>query len=357
MGGAICGAGTNADAGPSDSDSSSKQNNLPSTWQNDFTVHNILGKGMSGKVYRVNKKADSTQYAIKVMPLDAHLMPDEIEDMRRECKILKEVEHPHILAYKDHVEEGKVLYLLTELLQGDELFDYITKRVTYKESDAKAVTKVMLEVLEYLHARNIVHRDLKPENIILSKADDPTSVKIVDFGLACKVKDKLYGITKPAGTPGYLPPEALVHKANYGMPSDIWAVGVITYILLCGYPPFYGESDVDLFRDIRRAKVEFDEAEWGPVSKSAKEFIIKIFNKNPKKRPTASELLQDDWIKQDSKGADDSDLGGTVTALKKTRAKLRMQKAVRGVIFANRCANLGASIMSSLEGEGEKKSE
>jgi len=322
---------------------------LPSAWKETYTVHNILGKGMSGKVYRVNQVSSPNQFAIKVMPLDAHLMPDEIEDMRRECQILKEVSHPHILAYKNHVEEKKVLYLLTELLQGDELFDYITKRTTYKESDAKAVTKVMLEVLEYLHSQNIVHRDLKPENIILSKADDPTSVKIVDFGLACKVKDKFYGITKPAGTPGYLPPEALVHKANYGMPSDIWAVGVITYILLCGYPPFYGESDVDLFRDIRRAKVEFDDAEWSPVSSTAKKFIQCIFEKNPTKRPTASQLLQNEWIKQDTTGSTDGDLGGTVTKLKKTRAMLRLKKCVKGVIFANRCKNLSAMITSSLD--------
>lgn len=208
-------------------------------------------------------------------------------------------------------------------------------------------TLMLLRTLAELHEKGIVHRDLKPENIILSKPDDPTSVKIVDFGLACKVKGKYYGITKPAGTPGYLPPEALVHKANYGMPSDIWAVGVITYILLCGYPPFYGESDVLLFQDIRRAQVEFDEAEWGPVSQNAKDFIKSIFKKDPTKRPTASELLQDPWFK-DNKSAQNCDLGGSVAKLKKTRARIRMQKCVKGVIFANRCRHLSSMIQTSL---------
>eukprot|EP00940_MAST-03C_sp_MAST-3C-sp2_P002432 g2432.t1 len=311
---------------------------LPSEWSDKYTVHDQIGQGMSGKVYRVTSNENKEELANKVMPLDGGLLPDEIEDMRRECRLLRDVSHPQIIKFVDTAEEKKRLYLVTELLRGKELFEYITTRTKYLESDARAVTKALLLAIKYLHDRNIVHRDIKPENMILAKPNDVESMKLIDFGLARTLKDPQFGIKKAAGTPGYLPPEALRVSSNYGLPADIWAVGIVAYIMLCGYPPFYGDSDIALFRSIRNDLVEFDSQDWSCQSAGAKDFVRKLLEKDPARRLTADECLKHPWIM--STEVTEKNMAKTLNNIKSLVAKRRLKKSIKAVVFTNRVARM-----------------
>lgn len=327
---------------------------LPSAWVGTHEVVDQLGTGMSGRVYKVlvNQEGGSTEtVAVKVMPLSGDLLPDEIEDMRRECRILKGLSHPHILRHIDHVEENEHLYLKTEVLNGKELFDFITTRSSYSENDARMLVKTLCKAVKYLHDENITHRDLKPENIILGAKNDLGSMKLVDFGLACKLADPERGIVKAAGTPGYLPPEALTRDCNYGIDADVWSIGVIAYIMLCGYPPFYGESDIELFRDIRRAKVTFDEDDWAYTSEYSKDFVLKLVEKDRKKRLTLAEALKHPWMTTGEEAISNEPMTKAVSNLKDHLAKQRFKRAVKAVIFAGRCkrAQIKKNILRSFE--------
>ena len=329
---------------------------LPSTWIGKYETLETIGEGMSGKVYRVKIVGDDEQYlANKVMPFTEDLLPDEIEDMRRECRLLKTISHPQIIKYVDHLEEGNTLYLVTELLRGKELFEFITSREKYLESDARSVTRALLKALKYLHDQNIAHRDIKPENMILGIPNDVESVKLIDFGLASVIQDTKHGITKAAGTPGYLPPEALKRAPRYGLPADVWAVGIIAYIMLCGYPPFYGDTDINLFRNIRNKDVEFDEADWVGQSQFARDFVLKLLNKDPEKRLTVDECLKHAWMTTEDEKLKGKNMVNTIENLKRHVARARLKKSIKAVMFANRMGmrKLGETIANSLEG-GEK---
>lgn len=324
---------------------------IPAIWNDRYQVMDQIGSGMSGKVYRVSFTLSDTEYALKVMPFTPDLLPEEIEDMRRECRLLKKLSHENIIRYVDSVEENECLYLVTQLLKGKELFDFVTSRTTYLESDARECTRALLKAIKYLHDQDIVHRDIKPENLILENPNELHSMKLIDFGLASKLEDPAHGITKAAGTPGYLPPEALHTNPRYGLGADTWAVGVVAYIMLCGYPPFYGDTDIQLFRSIRREAPTFDPSDWSDQSSFSKDFVLKLLEKNPEKRLTASECLKHPWIT--SKKLTDNNMKHTLNNLRSTMAKARLKKSIKAVIFANRCARLrlGQAIEKSLEVE------
>ena len=185
-----------------------------------------------------------------------------------------------------------------------------------------------------------------------------SSAKLVDFGLATKLGDPEHGITKAAGTPGYLAPECLMRNPNYGIPSDAWAAGVITYIMLCGYPPFYGDSDVELFREIRSGRLVFDEDDWANVSEHAKDFVRKLLTKDPKKRMTIQESLKHPWLTSADDEFKNNNMKKTVDNMKARLAKIRFKKSVKAVIFMRRCKKTAimGNIMKSLEEAKSKRS-
>lgn len=195
----------------------------------------------------------------------------------------------------EYFEDETNVYLVTELCEGGELFDRIVKNEYFNEQLAAKTFKMILLALNYCHSQNIVHRDLKPENFLYSSQDENSDLKIIDFGLSkILAQGKLQRMKSRAGTPYYISPEVLT--GNYDVSCDMWSAGCMLYILLCGYPPFYGDDNQEILQMVQKGVFDFDGEEWDNVSSEAKDLIKKLITK-PERRLTAQEALQHKWIK------------------------------------------------------------
>ena len=211
------------------------------------------------------------------------------------------MDHPNILKLYEFFEDDKNMYLITEICKGGELFDRIIEEEFFSEKVAANIFKQMLQPINYCHKRGIAHRDLKPENFLFDTKDPNSDLKVIDFGLSKIVrannamdpvlsggkeagKKDLDRMNTRAGTPNYISPEVLA--GNYGVECDMWSAGCILYILLCGYPPFYGDDDMEILQMVQKGKFDFDGEEWDDISKEAKDLIKKLICK-PEKRLTA----------------------------------------------------------------------
>jgi len=218
---------------------------------------------------------------------------EELQLLQREIDIMQKLDHKNIISLEEVYDEKDTIYLVMELVAGGELFDQIVSRGTYSEADAASIVRQILEAVDYMHGNGIAHRDLKPENLLCS-GDETNTIKVTDFGLS-----KDFGsasLRTSCGTPDYVAPEVL-RGQPYDNSVDIWSIGVITYILLCGFPPFYGNTDQQIFEKILKAEYDFPSPDWDPISNEAKDFIRKILIHDPAKRPTAAEALESVWIK------------------------------------------------------------
>lgn len=217
---------------------------------------------------------------------------DDLNLLQREIDIMSKLKHKNIIQLVEVFDEPDSINLILELVTGGELFDQIVSRGSYSERDAAAICKQILEAVHYMHSNGIAHRDLKPENLLVSGADND-QIKVTDFGLSKDFGEST--LSTSCGTPDYVAPEVL-RGAPYDNSVDIWSIGVITYILLCGFPPFYGNSDQEIFEKILKAEYDFPADSWDPVSDDAKDFIKGILILNAAKRPTAAEALQHPWM-------------------------------------------------------------
>lgn len=251
-----------------------------------------LGKGHYGSVTMCfDKQRGNRKCAVKSV---AKLKPRHITMLKNEVAIMRQLDHPSIIKLYDVFETDTHVQLVMELCTGGELFDQIIAEQHFSEAKAARVIRTLLSAVDYCHRHNIVHRDLKPENFLLvSKAED-ADLKVIDFGLS-----KRFGSGEEmharVGTPYYIAPEVLEKK--YGPECDLWSCGVVLYILLCGYPPFWGDRDQDIFRKVRSGRVSFEGPEWESVSERAKHLILRLLDKDRQKRITAGEALQHSWIK------------------------------------------------------------
>jgi calcium/calmodulin-dependent protein kinase I len=246
-----------------------------------------------------------------------------------ELDVLKTVNHPHIVTLHDLFETNKNVYIITDLASGGELFNQLLQKGSYTEKDAANLVQQILKGVEYLHEHEIVHRDLKPENLLFSDKTDNPNLMITDFGLSKILKHHNDILMTACGTPGYVAPEVL-RQTGHGKPVDIWSVGVITYTLLCGYTPFWGEDQASLFDNILSGVYYFDEECWSNISYYAKDLIDKMLTYDAKQRITASEALQHPWFQM----ADDNDLLDNVRTNFPARATLK--KAINVIQGINR---------------------
>jgi calcium/calmodulin-dependent protein kinase I len=219
--------------------------------------------------------------------------------VRNEIAVLKKVSmgNQNILTLVDYFETVNNLYLVTDLALGGELFDRICRKGSYYESDAADLIRATLSAVAYLHEHGIVHRDLKPENLLFRTPEDNADLLIADFGLSRIMdEEQFHVLTTTCGTPGYMAPE-IFKKTGHGKPVDLWAIGVITYFLLCGYTPFDRDSDFEEMQAILNADYSFTPVDyWRGVSSQAKDFIRSCLTIDPAKRITAHMALQHPFV-------------------------------------------------------------
>ncbi|KAF1993990.1 Ca/Cm-dependent protein kinase B [Amniculicola lignicola CBS 123094] len=259
------------------------------------------GKTLGAGSYSVVKECvhidTGRYYAAKV--INKRLMAGREHMVRNEIAVLKRVSmgHRNILTLVDYFETMNNLYLVTDLALGGELFDRICRKGNYYESDAADLIRASLSAVAYLHDHGIVHRDLKPENLLFRTPEDNADLLIADFGLSRIMdEEQFHVLTTTCGTPGYMAPE-IFRKTGHGKPVDIWALGVITYFLLCGYTPFDRDSNLEEMQAILVADYSFTPLEyWRGVSQTAREFIRRCLTVDPAGRMTAHEALSHPWI-------------------------------------------------------------
>ncbi|XP_060792780.1 serine/threonine-protein kinase DCLK2 [Neoarius graeffei] len=262
-----------------------------------YEVGKVIGDGNFAVVKECVERATGQEYALKI--IDKAKCSGKEHLIANEVAILRRVRHPSIILLIEEVDTPTELYLVMELVKGGDLFDAITSSTKYTERDASAMVYNLTGALKYLHRMSIVHRDIKPENLLVCEYPDGTkSLKLGDFGLATVVEGPLYTV---CGTPTYVAPE-IIAETGYGLKVDIWAAGVITYILLCGFPPFRSERNQqeELFEQILRGRLEFPSPYWDNISVSAKDLIGKMLQVNVSSRYTAEEVLSHPWVLDDT---------------------------------------------------------
>jgi len=309
-----------------------------------------LGTGSFATVKRVVRKSDKEAFACKIIRKNK-LNKEELAVVHDEVEIMQRVEHKHCVRLFEIYETSSKLYMVMEILTGGELFDRIVAKGSYSEKEAADVVKTVAEALKYLHANGIVHRDLKPENLIYQNQTEEALLKITDFGLA-KYRSRDTALSTACGTPGYVAPEVLEGK-QYSKEVDLWSLGVILYILLCGFPPFYDESTAGLYRQIKKGQYDFPDPYWLDISNDAKDVVKGLLTVNPKKRFTPTDLLGSPWV---SKGiASTKDLGDNFNKnIKLTTSKKTLRKGIRAVIAINRFVR---ALKKVLEKEKDKSGE
>ncbi|OZJ06237.1 hypothetical protein BZG36_00835 [Bifiguratus adelaidae] len=257
----------------------------------------VLGVGSFAVVKECVEKSTNTPFALKVIMKKAVNGKEHM--LTTELNVLKWVHHPNIVSMHEIFETTEALYIVTDLASGGELFTQLVAKGNYTEKDASKLVEQMLNGVAYLHSlddNQIVHRDLKPENLLFQTPQPDANLMITDFGLSKMLSHQDDVLTTACGTPGYVAPEVLTRK-GYGKPVDMWSIGVITYVILCGYSPFWGEDQAALFESILSGEYQFDEEYWSDVSKEAKDFIRGLLILDPSKRMPAQGALQHPWIK------------------------------------------------------------
>lgn len=271
-----------------------------------YTLRRKIGAGQFGEVFEGIHKETGVAYAIKKINKQR---VKNMENIKKEMEFLLCVNHPNIVNVVDLIEDKISFYIVQDFLCGEELLDRIagsTNGICEKEV-ARVIGQVLSGVAHCHHEVGIAHRDLKPENIMFKTTEKDSEIVIIDFGLSETVstnmstsqelKDAQHDhLSLFCGTPYYMAPE--VWELSYSRSCDIWSVGVMMYLLICGKLPFDGNNIKQLQANIMFQPLNFESEEWGHVHKSAKNFLMRLLEKNPAKRPSALEALDDPWFRE-----------------------------------------------------------
>lgn len=313
-----------------------------------YTILKTLGEGSFGKVYKVENKLNKEVRAMKVINKLSYTMSEEEEnEILKEINILKTLDHPNILKIYEYYNLDRKLVIISELCTGGELFDRIVEVKYFTETVAGHIMKQLISATAFCHLNDIIHRDLKPENILIENANerkkDFFTVKIIDFGTSEINKHKM--LSEKTGTAYYIAPEVL--NNYYNEKCDMWSLGVILYILLCGSPPFSGDSDEEIFEKIKTGEFKFKGSVWKDISEDAIDLINKLLDKNIQTRLSAQEALNHQWftnmfsdknrelLELQKKKFEKIHLKEIVNNIKNFRAEKKLQQAALAFIVHN----------------------
>lgn len=258
-----------------------------------YVILGKLGTGNFAVVRKVRRKCDKKFFAAKIIK-KKNLKQEELNNLHGEVRVLKKLRHPNINSLVETFDTKHHLYMVLELLRGEELFTSIVQKKFYSEREAANVIRQVARACQYMHARGVIHRDFKPENLVF--LDEKNSqICVTDFGLAKFVNLEGGALKKACGTPNYVSPEML-HQREYDSQIDMWSIGVILYILLCGFPPFSHQNKRELYKLIKKGVYSFPRPYWDTVSEEAKDCVRKLLCTDPTVRLNATRLLGHDWI-------------------------------------------------------------
>jgi len=316
-----------------------------------YTLGKILGRGAFSVVKEGKRKSDGLLFAVKIIKMKT-LKEDEILAVRAEIEIMYKLNHPNCVKlveiFQSEKKNGKV-YMVLEILDGGELFDRIVSKGSYSEKEASDVMAVMAGTLAHLHAQGIVHRDLKPENLMYADKTPTSLIKVTDFGLAKMVPHDgmTHQMHSACGTPGYVAPEVLkAEPGGYDSQCDMWSLGVILYILLCGFPPFYHEHTSELYRQIKKGQYDFPDPYWTDISASAKDLVRQLLTLDPKKRLTAVKMMDHPWIAE-GKASTTKFRSQHTQLIAVIQARKILKRAVHMIIAANKFSNMFTKMIAA----------
>ncbi|GAB4824128.1 hypothetical protein N2152v2_011174 [Parachlorella kessleri] len=298
----------------------------------EYTLGKVLGRGQFGTTRLAEKKAGGGTFACKSIAKRKLQCVEDVEDVRREVAIMHHLKgHPNITYLQGAYEDRQSVHLVMDLCSGGELFDRIVAKGQYSEKDAAALIRTMVSVVAHCHSLGVMHRDLKPENFLLDSKKENATIKCTDFGLSVFFKPGQYQ-SEVVGSAYYVAPEVL--RKKYGPEADIWSCGIILYILLSGVPPFWGETEKEIFNSILKGELDFDSDPWPKISWEAKSCLKKMLESDPRKRATADQILQHPWMRENGV-ASDKPLDNVILKRMGNFAKMnRMKKEAMKVIAA-----------------------
>ncbi|XP_059930994.1 serine/threonine-protein kinase DCLK1b [Gadus macrocephalus] len=292
----VCDSLDDWDTPQSDADGADGSAHIPPSMAERYRVGRTLGGGAFAVVKECVERSTGREFALKVINKDKCIGKEHM--VQSELSILRRIKHPNIVLLIEEMDTPNELYLVMELVKGGDLFDAVSSSSKYTERDAACMLFNLASAIKYLHGLNIVHRDIKPENLLVYEhLDSSRSLKLGDFGLATMVTGPLYAV---CGTPTYVAPEVL-DETGYGLEVDVWAAGVVAYILLCGFPPFQGSGDNQevLFEQIQSGHLEFPSPSWDGVSDAAMDLVGGMLERGRGQRFTPMQVLEHHWVKDE----------------------------------------------------------
>lgn len=320
-----------------------------------YNVGELLGSGVAGEVHQATHRETGQSVAIKTISKRKFLVNERsVTTTRREIDIMKrlsslDTSHPHVVDLYAVIETAANVYIVMELVEGGELFDHVVARGAYTEAMAADVMRKMVSTLGFLHSQGVVHRDLKPENI-LCKKDSDTDIKITDFGLS-NIMTTSNILQSKCGTPVYMAPEML-QNLPYDQSVDVWAAGIILYIILSGTLPFYADNPDDFLELVRHSDFSFPDSEWADISEGPKDLIRKILVPDPRRRYGVRQILEHPWLREMCGGGGRGEMGTSLDGARKRLSAFKARRKFRGGVLAVKAANrlLNCSLLGSIDG-------